>query len=174
MTAIRIVFWLIVVGAIALIIFKCKKPGVSFPWLGVIIVFTLLGLGSCGYSKWTAKKSTTPVATPATPPAQGTNPPPVRVVAIVPALNPWTFKTVTIPPNGVGIPLRSGWRGWPDKPITIRTPKGEVLNTKSGVKSHFREQPDGIYTFISDPPGVQREIEIYNDWDYQGPIERRP
>ena len=95
-----------------------------------------------------------------------TNPPPARVVALVPAPNPWTFKMITIPKGGIAVRLYNGWKTWPKGgAILITTPNMEVLKDQPGVINHFGDQPDGIYLITSDPVGIEgRKVEIYNRW----------
>jgi hypothetical protein len=83
----------------------------------------------------------------------------------VPAERPWTFQTLEIPPEGLPEYLYQGWKDWPKGgAITITTPSGEVLHDKPGVKVNFGFQPNGVYTFRTDPVGSKREVQIYNRW----------
>ena len=164
-TTIKIVLLcLLAVSVVVILTATCRKMGKSFPWRGVLVAIVLLLLGSCGYSKLTAKKSPTPVTTPT---GQGiTTPPPAQAATPVPAQPVWTHKTITIPKGGIAVRLYNGWRIWPIKggAIMIITPNQEVIHGALEVTKRVGNQPDGIYLITSDPVGYEREVEIYNRW----------
>jgi hypothetical protein len=92
-----------------------------------------------------------------------THPPQQRI--IVPAERPWTFRTVEIQAEGLPVYLYQGWRGFTQGgAITITTPGGRVFKDRPGVTTDLGFQPDGMYIFRADPPGSQRQVQIYNRW----------
>lgn len=130
-------------------------------WTGMVVIAICLlivifgGVKSCNEKK-EAKKVAAEKYAAAPPPAP-------RVLA--PTERPWSFKTVEIPPEGMSVYLRSGWRGFTQGgAVIITSPGGKIFHDKPGVPTQLGYQPDGMYVFRGDPVGSKRSMVIYNRW----------
>ncbi|MES3032102.1 MAG: hypothetical protein V4699_02560 [Patescibacteria group bacterium] len=131
-------------------------PGWTWMILGTILLLLAIAGGVRGCSKKAeadkeARKQTATASAPAT--------------HTVPAEKPWTFRTLTVPANGLAVKLYKGFKEWPKGgPVSITLPSGEVVSDQPGVEVKFDEQ-DGIYIFMADPKGSERKVEILNRWE---------
>ena len=158
---------IILIVSFAIIAFFAWHKPKHWQWGVGIPLVLLLGwsLTSCG----STKKPTTRMATP---PTQGTNPPPTVAVTLVPAQDPWTFKTITIPKGGIAVRLYNGWEVYAlGGPLKMVTPNDEVLHVTPGIENKVGNQPDGTYLITSNPVGVERKARIYNRWKTKTPAE---
>jgi hypothetical protein len=99
-----------------------------------------------------------PVA--ATEPASG----PAKQASTAAGPCKWSWNHFEVPEGkAVELYLKRGWKLDPDGPTHIFTPKGKLLRDPGpGANVNFGHQPEGTYTFQSDPLSEGRRIRVWS------------
>ncbi len=138
-----------------------KSERVIAGWL-VVIGIVIAVVAGTGYQYDKAKqkaeveKAKAAAYAAAHPPAQ-------RI--IVRAQRPWTSQTFDVPAGGLRLWLESGSARYPKLGgVLTHTSSGRSYVDQPGVDHDGMNNPAGWFTFLPDPPGSKRKIEIYNRW----------
>jgi hypothetical protein len=84
---------------------------------------------------------------------------------VVPAERPWTTRTFDVPDEGLRLYLYAGSARYPKLGgVLTHTSSGVSYVDLPGVDHDGMNNPDGWFTFLPNPPGSKRRIEIYNRW----------
>jgi len=106
-----------------------------------------------------------PTPKPPVPPRPVASYAPAPVV-VPPAQRPFTTKPLEIPAEGMTVYLYWGWKASAlDGAITITAQRGgQIIHDRPSVMRDIGFQPDGWYTFASNPPGEKRQVQVENRW----------
>jgi hypothetical protein len=91
------------------------------------------------------------------------HPAPPKIVA--PVERPWTTRTFDVPTTGLRLYLYAGSVRYPKLGgVLTQTSNGKSYVDLPGIDHDGMNNPDGWFTFLPDPLGSKRRIEIYNRW----------